>query len=45
MRQCESFTVPQSTFILWQLGVSSAPEKPRWVLIGLQKGKECQSGE
>ena len=40
MRQCESFTVPQST--VWRLGVSSAPEKPRWVLIGLQTDK---SGE
>ena len=39
MRQCESFTVPQSTSTVWRLGVSSAPEKPRWVLIGLQMDK------
>ena len=36
MRQCESFTVPQATSTVWRLGVSSAPEKPRWVLVGLQ---------
>ena len=36
MRQCESFTVPQATSTVWRLGVSSAPEKPQWVLIGLQ---------
>ena len=39
MRQCESFTVPQSTSTVWRLGVISAPEKPRWVLIGLQRDK------
>ena len=27
------------TFTLPRLGVSSAPEKPRWVLVGLQTGK------
>ena len=39
MRQCETFTVPQATSTAWRLGVSSAPEKPRWVLIGLQTDK------
>ena len=39
LRQCESFIVPQSTSTVWQLGVSSAPEKSRWVLIGLQTNK------
>ena len=39
MRQCESFTAPQSTSTVWRLDVSSAPEKPRWVLIGLQTDK------
>ena len=38
-RQCETFTVPQSTSTVWRLGVSSAPEKPRWVLVGLQTDK------
>ena len=39
MRQCESFTVPKATSTVWRLGVSSTPEKPRWVLIGLQTDK------
>ena len=39
MRQCETFTVPQATSTVWRLGVSFAPEKPRWVLIGLQPDK------
>ena len=39
MHQCETFTVPQATSTVWRLGVSSAPEKPLWVLIGLQTDK------
>ena len=39
MHQCETSTVPQATSTVWRLGVSSAPEKPRWVLIGLQTDK------
>ena len=33
MRQCETFTVPQAASTVWRLGVNSAPENPRWVLI------------
>ena len=39
MRQCETFIVPQETSTVWRLGVSSASEKPRWVLVGLQTNK------
>ena len=39
MRQCESFSVPQARSTVWRLGVSCAPEKPRWVLVGLQTNK------
>ena len=39
LRQCESFTVPQATSTVWRLGVSYAPGKPRWVLVGLHTGK------
>ena len=40
MRQCETFSVPAGTkSTVWRLGVSSAPEKPRWVLAGLQTDK------
>ena len=36
VRQCETFSLPQARSPVWRLGVSSAPEKPRWVLVGLQ---------
>ena len=39
MRQCETFSLPQARSTLWRLCVSSAPEKPRWVLVGLQTNK------
>ena len=39
MRQCETFTLPQVRSTVWRLGVSSAPEKPRCVLVGLQTDK------
>ena len=39
MRQCETFSLPQARSTVWRLGVSSAPEKPRWVLVGLQTNK------
>ena len=39
MHQCETFSLPQARSIVWRLGVSSAPEKPRWLLVGLQTDK------
>ena len=39
MRQCETFSLPQARSTVWRLGVSSGPEKPRWVLVGLQTNK------
>ena len=42
MRQCETFSLPQAKSTIWRLGVSSAPEKPRWVLVGLQTDKGNQ---
>ena len=41
MRQCETFTLPQARSTVWRFGVSSAPEKPRWVLVVLQTDKGC----
>ena len=38
-RQCETFTLPQARSTVWRLGVSSAPENKRWVLVGLQADK------
>ena len=39
MRQCETFSLPQARSTVWPLGVSSASEKPRWVVVGLQTDK------
>ena len=39
MRQCETFSVPQARSTVWRLGVSSTPEKLRWILVGLQTDK------
>ena len=39
MPQCETFSLLQARSTVWRLGVSSAPEKPRWVLVGLQTDK------
>ena len=37
-RQCEMFTLPRARSTVQHLGVSSAPEKPQWILVGLQTG-------
>ena len=39
IRQCETFSLPQARSTVWRLCISSAPEKPRWVLVGLQTNK------
>ena len=39
VRQCETFSVPHTTSTVWRLFVKAAPEKPRWVLIGLLTAK------
>ena len=39
VRQCETFSAPQTTSTVWRLGVKAALEKPRWLLIGLQTAK------
>jgi len=38
-RQCDTITVTQATLFAWRLGVKNAPEKPRWIVIGLQTEK------
>ncbi len=40
MRQCDTITVPQSTSFSWRLSVKSSPEKPRWIILGFQTGKD-----
>ena len=39
VRQCETFSLPQARSTVWRLAVSSAPEIPRWVVVGLQTNK------
>ena len=39
MRQCDTYSVPETTETTWRLGVRSAPEKPRYILIGLQTAR------
>src|SRR5678815_5696916 len=38
-RQCDTITVPQSTTFSWRLSVKTAPEKPRWLVVGFQTDK------
>ena len=45
MRQCDSITVPQSTTFTWRLSVKSSPEKPRYVIVGFQTGKDGDQEE
>jgi len=40
MRQCGLNTVPQSTPVTWRLSVKSSLEKPRYIIIGFQTGKD-----
>ena len=39
MRQCTTVALPTTKSYTWQLGVRSAPEKPRYIMIGLQTDK------
>ena len=39
MRQCNVVEIPQTTSMSRKLGVRTAPEKPRYVIIGLQTDK------
>lgn len=38
-RQCDTFTVPQTTETSWRVGVRTAPEKPCYIIIGFQTAK------
>jgi len=33
---CDTITVPQSTTFNWRLSVKTAPEKPRYIIVGFQ---------
>jgi hypothetical protein len=38
-RQCDTFTVPQTTETSWRLGVRTAKERPCFLIIAFQTGK------
>ncbi|XP_060077581.1 uncharacterized protein LOC132557111 [Ylistrum balloti] len=40
IKQCDSISVPQSTSFTWRLSVKSAPERPRYVIVGFQTDKD-----
>ena len=40
MRQCATVVLPQTATYTWRLGVRSAPEKPRFMMIAFQTAKD-----
>ena len=40
MRQCDAISVPRTTNFTWRLSVKSPPEKPRFIIVGFQTGKD-----
>ncbi|MEO1894648.1 MAG: hypothetical protein ABGX32_00055, partial [Methylococcales bacterium] len=36
---CDTFSVPETTSTTWRVGVRTAPEKPAFIIIGLQTAK------
>ena len=39
-RQCGMLSVPESTSFTWRLSVKTAPEKPRFIIVGFQTAKD-----
>ena len=39
-RQCDMLSVSESTSFTWQLIVKTAPEKPRFIIVGFQTAKD-----
>ena len=39
-RQCDMLSVPESTSFLRRLSVKTAPEKPRFIIVGFQMNKD-----
>ena len=33
-RQCDMLSVPESTSFTWRMRVKTAPEKPRFIIVG-----------
>ena len=39
-RQWDMLSVPESTSVTWRLSVKTAPEKPRFIIVGFQTAKD-----
>ena len=39
MRQCTTISIPTTPTYTWRLGIRSAPEKPRYIMVGFQTDK------
>ena len=39
-RQCDMLSIPESTIFTWRLCVKTAPEKPRFIIVGFQTAKD-----
>ena len=39
MRQCSTIQIAQTTSMSWRLGVKTAPEKPRYIIVAFQTDK------
>ena len=39
-RQRDMLSVPESTSFTWRLSVKTAPEKPRFIIVGFQTAKD-----
>ena len=38
-RQCDMFSVPESTSFTWRMSVKTSPKKPRFIIVGVQTAK------
>ena len=38
--QCDMLSVPESKSFIWRLSVKTAPEKPRFIIVGFQTAKD-----
>ena len=39
-KQCDMLSVPESISFTWRLSVKTAPEKPRFIIVGFQTAKD-----
>ena len=39
-RQCDMLSIPESTRFTWRLSAKTAPEKPRFIIVGFQTAKD-----